>query len=80
MYEVVSIEGGCIHLGGYTYRYNWTDNAGEHIIVFDAPVPPKIGDWIDEGGNFHRREDWKINHDTSRWQTQPYDDTWPNAR
>lgn len=74
---VISIEGGCVRISGNTWRYVWNDNEGNHLVIFDTPFTPKVGDWIDAGGNFHRRIDWKINHDTSRWIDQPLDETWP---
>jgi hypothetical protein len=60
----ISIEAGCAKIPGTTnsYLYRYSDNAGNHVVVFLANKIPEIGDSI-ENGVLVPLVGYKINND-----------------
>lgn len=71
----VSIEAGCIYLGNDMWEYRYGDVDGEHKVVFQSVIKPKIGDTLN-GNVLIIRTEPKINEDHSRW-LPPEQDVWP---
>ncbi len=68
----VSIEGGCVNLGGNTWVYKWSSVTGFHENVFTSAegVNPKVGDSIVDNV-LVPLVGYKTNQDHSRWIKYP---------
>lgn len=76
--STISIEAGCVFLGNNTWEYRYGDNDGQHKIVFQSVIKPKIGDTLVDGVLIIRTEP-KINEDYSKW-LPPEQDVWPTNK
>ena len=62
----IKIEGGTTKIAEGSYRYDYEDTAGYHIVVFTANRTPKIGDTI-VNGELADAVLPQSNQDKSRW-------------